>query len=152
MTKFVTTTESIFDLDVECLVNPVNCVGVMGAGLAKEFKLRYPDLFESYKDWCWSSHIPVAGMCFVWTNNSVSDPVIIINVATKTHWKDQSKHEDIINGLINIKEIISDWGLCSIAVPKLGCGLGGLDWNKIRPSVEEILGEFDDKLTVYLYD
>ena len=128
---------NMFDADVEALVNPVNCVGVMGAGLAKKFKEKYPDNFDRYSFWCKSGEADVG-------NTLVYQPLMsktkyVINFPTKLHWRTSSHLEYIILGLIKLSADIMTYNIKSIAIPALGCGLGGLDWEEVRTLIYEIL-------------
>lgn len=105
----------------EVLVNPVNCVGVMGRGLALEFKQRYPAMFKSYKEECDLKHIKI-GKVWLFGENP-----IIVCFPTKLHWRDPSKIEWIEQGLIDLRQQILAYGIQSINLPMLGCGLGGLN-------------------------
>ena len=131
----------LFDADVEALVNPVNCVGVMGAGLAKKFKEKYPDNFERYSFWCKTGKADV-GYTLVYQplRGKVK---YIINFTTKLHWSNNSHIEYIILGLIKLSADIMTYDIKSIAIPALGCGLGGLDWKQVRGVIHEVLKDCD---------
>lgn len=125
------TTGDIFASDCEALVNPVNCVGVMGAGLAKQFKQRYPEMFSDYAAWCATGGM-APGSISLW---STEETPYVFLVATKDHWRDPST-------LDYVKRCMDGLVLCapdlveSIAVPALGCGLGGLAWADVKPIIE----------------
>lgn len=146
-------TGSIFDADVEALVNPVNCVGVMGAGLAKQFKEKYPEYFEAYKEAC-SRRIFKLGQVVYYPirrRDLGFKPWLLISFPTKNHWKDQTTLNSIELGLRDLKEAVV-WVhlLKSIAIPALGCGCGGLDWEEVRLLIYEILGDLQDtKVLLY---
>lgn len=136
--------KDIFLSGAQVIVNPVNCVGVMGKGLAKEFKTRYPAMFDRYKQEC-SLGVYKPGYCYL---SHQPDNQWIANIPTKLHWKDPSKKEWVIQG---IKNLLTDMAkssgfyrkdsLQSVAIPRLGCGLGGLDWNEMRPLIiQELKG------------
>jgi len=113
---------NIFESKADILLNPVNCVGVMGKGLALEFKKSYPSVFSEYKKLCESKKM------------RLGDPVIVENVClfpTKLHWRDPSYLNDIDIGLKNLAEVLQDCGLKSVAIPALGCGLGGLKYEEV---------------------
>jgi len=118
---------NIFNIDVEALVNPVNCVGVMGKGLALEFKNRYSDNFEYYKEAYKNNRLRV-GKCLVFETAYFTNPKYIINFPTKHNWKDNSRYEYIRDGLVDLEKIIKSYEIKSIAIPALGCGLGNLNW------------------------
>ena len=134
-------TGDIFEADVEALVNPVNCVGVMGAGLAKRFKAEYPDNFERYSSWCKSGEADVG-------NTLVYQPLMsktkyVINFPTKVHWWTSSHIEYIALGLIKLSADIMTYNIKSVAIPALCCGLGGLDWKEVRKLIHQILKDCD---------
>lgn len=136
-------TGNILHEGTEALVNTVNCVGVMGRGIALQFKNAFPLNFKAYKKACERSEVR-PGKVFVFETGQLTNPKYIINFPTKRHWRENSRVTDIVYGLQNLKGIIQDKGIKSIAVPPLGCGLGGLDWKKIRPLIEKELGELND--------
>ncbi len=111
--------------DVEALVNTVNCVGVMGKGLALQFKKTYPDNFKEYESACKVGEVKPGSMLIVATNRIIN-PKFIINFPTKRHWKDHSRVEDIRSGLAALVADLKTLEIASVAVPPLGCGLGGL--------------------------
>lgn len=110
---------SIFDADVEVLVNPVNCVGVMGAGLAKEFKVRYPLHHMEYVRACGIKFIKLGKVYPTLRANKM-----IIMFPTKHHWKHRSILQDVIEGCEDLVKVIQHYGIESIAIPALGCGFG----------------------------
>ena len=129
---------NIFDADVDALVNPVNCVGVMGKGLALQFKEKYPENFKLYKIFCDKGEMRV-GQVF-WTTYHIADtknPKYIVNFPTKDHWRNNSLYSYISLGLIDLKYFVQKFDINSIAIPPIGCGLGGLDWNIVRSNIEE---------------
>lgn len=129
---------SLFDADVEALVNAVNTHGVMGKGIALMFKERFPDNFRSYARACKHSGVGI-GKMFVTQRDDISGPKWIVNFPTKTHWRVKTRPEWIEAGLADLVEVIRDIGIRSIALPALGCGNGGLDWRDVRPRVEAAL-------------
>lgn len=142
----------IFDQDVDALVNPVNCVGVMGAGLAKQFKIRYPNMFNWYKKECENDQFNIGEILYYFSSE---DKKWIINFPTKKHWKDQSTLEYIEEGLKGLcvdlvfeKNIEID----SIAIPALGCGLGGLNWNDVKKLIYEYLSNVNFDVIIVLND
>ena len=126
--------------DVEALVNTVNCVGIMGRGIALQFKKAFPQNFKEYEVACKRGEVE-PGRMFVHRTGHITNPRYIINFPTKRHWKGNSRLEDIEAGLIDLVKVIKELGIRSIAVPPLGCGLGGLDWNEVRPRIEAALQE-----------
>ena len=125
--------------DAEALVNTVNCVGVMGRGIALEFKEAFPANFKAYAAACKRQEVQ-PGRMFVFETGFVTHPKYIINFPTKRHWRGKSRIEDIESGLKALAEEIQRLGIRSIAVPPLGTGLGGLDWQQVRPRIEVALG------------
>ena len=131
-------TGNILVADVDALVNPVNCVGVMGRGLALQFKKAFPENFKAYAAACERNEVR-PGRMFVFEANQIGNPRFIINFPTKRHWCSRSRLEDIESGLVALAEEIDRRGIRSIAVPSLGCGLGGLQWRDVRPRIEVAL-------------
>lgn len=125
----------LLSCDAEALVNAVNCVGIMGKGLALQFKRAFPENFKRYKAAC-SADAVVLGQMFVCDLNGVRNPQLIINFSTKKHWKSRSRIEDIESGLAALIEEIKSRDIKSVALPALGCGLGGLEWESVRPLIE----------------
>ena len=127
------TTGSIFDERVDALVNPVNCVGAMGAGLALQFKRAFPANFSAYAYACQSGGVKTGEM-FVFETGALF-PKQIINFPTENHYRDKSRMEYIESGLIALVREIESRAIASIAVPALGCGLGGLSWGDVKPLI-----------------
>ncbi|MPZ79526.1 MAG: hypothetical protein GEV28_03640 [Actinophytocola sp.] len=130
-------TEGAGDLlaaDTEALVNTVNCVGVMGKGIALQFKRKYPDNFSAYAAACKAGQVRL-GKMFVYELSSSTGPRYVINFPTKQHWRAKSRIRDIESGLDDLIETIRSLGIHSIAIPPLGAGNGGLPW----PEVEEVI-------------
>lgn len=125
----------IFESGADALVNPVNCVGVMGKGLALEFKHRCPENFDSYVAACRSGHLR-PGKALV----TRSEGFHVINVPTKRHWSDRSSLSLVESALQATRKAARQFGWPSVAVPALGCGLGGLPWNEVLPRIEDVLG------------
>jgi len=132
------TTGDIFTSNCQALVNPVNCVGVMGKGLAKEFKSRYPENFDVYRLTCNQGKVKIGKMLVV--TPVEKGGTYIINFPTKLHWMRYSQIGYITMGLIDLVKVIGMFEIKSIAVPALGCGLGGLEWGNVRPLIEYKLG------------
>ena len=129
--------------DAEALVNTVNCVGVMGRGIALQFKQTFPDNFKAYAAACKRQEV-LPGRMFVFDTHQLAAPRYIINFPTKRHWRDKSRIEDIESGLAALVQVIRERRIRSIAVPPLGSGLGGLDWAQVRLRIEAALGERTD--------
>ena len=131
-------TGDILQADAEALVNTVNCVGIMGRGVALQFKNAYPDNFNAYAAACAREELQ-PGRMFVFETGQLS-PKYIINFPTKRHWRGKSRMEDIESGLAALAEEIRRRRIGSVALPPLGSGLGGLDWRDVRPRIEAALG------------
>lgn len=129
----------IFGLSAEALVNPVNCVGTSGAGLAKAFKTRFPENQTVYEQVCKIDGLTPGGLLAV-DLESGSRPRWILNVPTKRHWKEKSDYDTVCNGMLAIVDWLVDNPVETIAVPALGCGYGGLSWRKVKRIAEQSLG------------
>lgn len=126
---------SIVDENADALVNTVNCVGVMGKGVAAEFKKRFPDNFKKYEAACSRGKVKTGEM-FIYKTGQLF-PAYIINFPTKNHWRGSSRMEYIEDGLKDLTIKIKRRRIRSIAIPPLGCGLGGLNWTDVRPLIEK---------------
>jgi O-acetyl-ADP-ribose deacetylase (regulator of RNase III) len=140
----------ILKADAEALVNTVNCVGVMGRGIALQFRKAFPDNYKQYQTACQHGEVK-PGMMLVFDRQRLINPRFIINFPTKRHWKDKSLLEDIRAGLVALVEEVRTRKIRSIAVPPLGCGLGGLHWEAVRPIIEEAFGQVPE-VQVLLYE
>jgi O-acetyl-ADP-ribose deacetylase (regulator of RNase III) len=129
--------------DAEALINTVNCVGVMGRGIALQFKDAFPKNFKSYANACRRGEVQ-PGRMFVFETGELTPPRYIINFPTKRHWRGKSRMEDIDLGLKALVEVINEKHIRSVAIPPLGSGLGGLDWHKVRPRIEAALQPLTD--------
>lgn len=136
--------------DAESLVNTVNCVGIMGKGIALQFKQAYPNMFLEYQKACRRGEVKLGKMHVVETN-SFFNPKYIINFPTKGHWRSQSRMKDIESGLMDLIKVVKELNIKSIAVPPLGCGNGGLKWSEVRPKIERAFEELPD-VNVHLYE
>jgi O-acetyl-ADP-ribose deacetylase (regulator of RNase III) len=134
---------NILEAQAEALVNTVNCVGVMGKGLALQFKNAFPANFKAYDSGCHAGEV-APGRMFIFDNGKLKIPRYIINFSTKRHWRDNSRIEDIRSGLESLVADVPRLGIRSIAVPPLGCGLGGLNWRDVRPMIENSFSELPD--------
>jgi len=131
-------TGDILRADTEALVNTVNCVGIMGRGIALQFKNAFPGNFHSYADACARGEVQ-PGRMFVFETGELGHPRWIINFPTKRHWRGKSRIEDIEIGLQALVDVIREKGIRSIAIPPLGSGLGGLVWSEVRSRIEAAL-------------
>lgn len=126
---------NILGADTAAIVNTVNCVGFMGRGIAAQFKRAFPANFKAYEAACKRREV-VPGKMLVFETGQISNPRFIINFPTKRHWRGKSRMEDIEAGLGALVAEVRARGIPSIAIPPLGCGLGGLDWRDVRPRIE----------------
>ncbi|MEU1752524.1 macro domain-containing protein [Micromonospora matsumotoense] len=127
------------------LVNTVNCVGVMGKGIALAFKRRYPDMYRDYVRRCDQGSVKL-GIPYAYQ----AEDHLIINFPTKKHWRAVSRLEDIERGLIYLKDHLEAWGVTSIAVPPLGCGNGQLEWSVVGPTLHKHLKDFGIPVELYV--
>ena len=125
----------ILSADAEALVNTVNCVGIMGRGVALQFRKAYPVNYAQYKAVCDRQELE-PGKVFTYTQESLTNPHYIINFPTKVHWKGKSRLDYIEKGLEALIAEVKRLDIRSIALPPLGCGLGGLNWADVRPRIE----------------
>jgi O-acetyl-ADP-ribose deacetylase (regulator of RNase III) len=140
---------NLLEAGAEALVNTVNTVGVMGKGIALMFKEAFPENFKAYETACKRGEVEV-GRMFVVERQQLVGPRWIINFPTKKHWRNPSKMEWVEEGLADLKRIILEKRIRSIAIPPLGSGNGGLDWQDVRPQIESTLGDLSDvAVTVY---
>jgi len=140
----------ILKADAEALVNTVNCVGVMGRGIALQFRKAFPENFKLYKSVCDAEQLN-PGQVLVCDLNRFENPRYIINFPTKKHWKGKSRIGDIESGLKALVDEIKKRSIQSIAIPPLGCGLGGLSWGQVRPLIEKAFEVLHD-VKVLLYE
>jgi O-acetyl-ADP-ribose deacetylase (regulator of RNase III) len=133
----------ILSADVEVLVNTVNCVGIMGRGIALQFRHAFPDNFRAYEVACKRGEVQ-PGRMFVFDTHQLTNPRYIINFPTKRHWRGKSRLADIKAGLPALVAEIKRLQIRSIAIPPLASGLGGIDWNQIRPLIVQALAELRD--------
>lgn len=140
----------LFKEDAEALINTVNCVGVMGRGIALQFKNAYPENFKAYLQVCKNGELQ-PGRMFVFETGSLTNPRYIINFPTKRHWRGKSQIEDIESGLKGLIKVITQYNIKSIAIPPLGSGLGGLNWAVVRPLIEDAFKTLTD-VHVIIYE
>ena len=138
----------IFQEDADALVNPVNCVGVAGRGLAREFRERYAENHMTYRDACLRGEVQPGRMLVHETGQD--SPRFIVNFPTKRHWRDGSSLEDIELGLKALQQEVMWRGIRTLAVPALGCGLGELRWAEALPLMTAALSGFWDVRVVIL--
>jgi len=142
-------TGNLLGAEAEALVNTVNTEGVMGKGIALQFKKAFPAMFDAYRKAAKAGEIRIGAMQ-VWATGQLEDPRYVINFPTKKHWKAKSRLADIDEGLIDLVRVVRDLGIRSIAVPPLGCGNGGLDWRDVEPRIRAAFKQVQD-VDVLLY-
>jgi len=136
---------NMFESSSKSLVNTVNCVGVMGKGVAQEFKKRFPAMFKDYEQRCQFGKVE-PGVPYLYSDMLGAS---IINFPTKKHWRSPSRLEDVIKGLDIFTEMYKEWGIESIAFPPLGCGNGGLEWTGVGPIMYQKLIQLDIDIEIY---
>jgi len=141
-------TGNLLTADVDALINTVNTEGVMGKGLALQFKKAFPEAFASYERACKAGEVTTGKMHVV---QRLTSPRFIINFPTKQHWRHPSKLEYIRDGLSDLIRNVKDHGIRSIAVPPLGCGNGRLAWSAVRPLILAAFAELPD-VRVFLFE
>ena len=141
---------NLFHANVDALVNTVNTVGVMGKGIALQFKRTYPENFKSYERACKAGRV-VIGKMFTFDRGELSKPRFIINFPTKQHWRGASRLEYIEHGLIDLVREVKRLGVTSLAMPALGCSNGGLAWADVKPRIEDAFNDTPD-VRVLLYE
>jgi O-acetyl-ADP-ribose deacetylase (regulator of RNase III) len=134
---------NLLDAPTQAVVNTVNTVGVMGKGIALMFKEAFPDNFRIYEEAAKRKQVRI-GQMLVTENRTLEGPRWLINFPTKKHWRQPSKLEWIVEGLRDLRRVVEEKGIQSIALPPLGCGNGGLDWTDVRPEIERALGQLPD--------
>ena len=134
---------NILKADAEALVNTVNCIGFMGRGIALQFKKVYPGNFSAYHKACNAGEVQ-PGRMFIFDLNSMLNPKYVVNFPTKRHWRADSRYEDIESGLNALVAEVQQRGIRSIAIPPLGCGLGGLHWDTVRAMIEQAFVSLPD--------
>lgn len=136
--------------DADALVNTVNTVGVMGKGIALQFKRAWPQMFDDYEAACQRGELRL-GLMHVWPTGSLTSPRFIVNFPTKGHWRSRSKLQDIASGLRDLVRVIDEHQITSLAIPPLGCGNGGLDWADVEPLIHQALSPLADHVDVRIF-
>ena len=138
-------TGDLFSIPATYRVNPVNCCGVMGAGIAKIFKDRYPTMFDQYRKQCLKKQYK-PGLVFAYPEHDTT----IINFPTKNHWTDQSRYFWIEDGLSSLNEMLASKNQDAIVtMPALGCGLGGLNFDRVKQLIDLKLSKLDMEIIVF---
>jgi len=145
----ITAEGNLLQASADALINTVNTEGVMGKGIALQFREAFDLNYRLYRQACKEQRVRVGEM-FVTETHELVGPRFIINFPTKRHWKEKSRLEYITEGLEDLKRIIAEYGIKSVAMPPLGCGNGGLNWSQVRPLIEQSLAEII--VPVYLYE
>ncbi len=138
-------TGDLFESNAQTLVNTVNCVGVMGKGVALGFKERFPEMYKDYVRLCEAKRVRL-GQPYLY--KQLTGPWIL-NFPTKDHWRSVSNLSDIISGLQYLEKHYKEWGILSLAVPPLGCGQGGLEWRVVGPTLYRCLSRLDIPVELY---
>lgn len=138
----------MFESDAEALVNTVNTMGVMGKGVALQFKNRYHDNYKAYAEACKRGEVRIGQMLVV-RDHSLLGEKLIVNFPTKTDWRKPSEYEYVAQGLDALVDTINQYGIKSIAIPPLGAGNGGLRWDRVKQMIEEKLAGLDVRIVVY---
>ena len=142
-------TGNIFDSKAQALVNTVNTVGVMGKGIALQFKKQFPNNYKVYKEACKNKEFSIGQLLVTKEESLLEGSKTIINFPTKTHWRYPSEYEYISKGLESLKQVIKERHITSIAIPPLGAGNGGLDWNRVKPMIIEALRPLDCEVFLF---
>ena len=146
MSNLIYSDDNVFNQEnTQTIVNTINCVGVMGAGIALEYKLRFPEMFEYYVKRCRKHEVKI-GIPYLYTHENIS----ILNFPTKKHWRDGSELEWIELGLKYFKAHYKKWGITSIAFPKLGTEHGGLNWEDVNKLMVRYLDNLDISVVICL--
>lgn len=139
-------TGNIFKSGAQALVNPTNCVGVMGAGLALRFREMFPENFQEYRKVCKDKELVLGGL---FITHYIEEDLYIINFPTKDHWRERSNIKGIERGLKTLRLEVMNTNIKSIAIPALGCGLGGLLWDRVHPLITKELENLDIEIYIY---
>ena len=141
--------DNLLESEAEALVNTVNTVGIMGKGIALQFKNQYPNNYKLYKQACKLNEVKVGKMFVTEESSLLGGKKTIINFPTKTDWRKPSEYEYIELGLRDLVEIINEKKIKSVAIPPLGAGNGGLDWNRVKTLMEQYLKDIDSTIFIY---
>ncbi|PQJ33613.1 hypothetical protein BSZ35_02465 [Salinibacter sp. 10B] len=136
---------NIFESDAQTLTNTVNCVGVMGKGIAEQFKKRFPEMYEDYVERCENGDVQ-RGRPYLYRRD---EEPWVLNFPTKGHWRAVSNLSDIRRGMEHVLDKYKEWGIESLAVPPLGCGNGQLDWRVVGPTLYRYLSEMNIPVELY---
>jgi O-acetyl-ADP-ribose deacetylase (regulator of RNase III) len=135
----------LFESRAQTLVNAVNCVGVMGKGIAEQFKRQFPTMFDDYKRRCKRKDVRL-GKPYLYRDSS---GIQIVNFPTKDHWRSPSRPTDVEHGLEYLAKHAAGWNIASLALPALGCGNGGLEWSDVGPLIYRKLNKLPIDIELY---
>ena len=147
MSNVMTRRGDLFESEAQTLVNAVNTVGVMGGGIALAFKRRFPDMFADYARRCAAGEVKI-GEPYLFTGESSSDKWVLNFPTIGDDWA-PTRMNDIRDGLAHLRRHYREWGIASLAMPALGCGVGGLDWKDVEPVLQEGLSDLDIPVELY---
>ena len=145
------TSGDLLKTEADALVNTVNCVGVMGKGIALQFKKKWPEAFKDYKKVCELKDLRPGKVLIYELGELAGKPYFLIHFPTKDHWRGKSKVEYITEGLKDLVKVIDDLRIKSIAIPPLGCGNGGLEWNLVESLIHDAFSSVSDSVDVQLF-
>jgi len=143
-------TGNLLESPAVALVNTVNTVGVMGKGIALQFKKAFPHNFEVYRQACKNGELAIGKIVAVKDRDLLLGEKLILNFPTKTHWRLPSEYEYIERGLVALREYVTIHQVESLAIPPLGCGNGGLDWLKVKPMIADAMEGIE--LPIWIYE
>lgn len=146
----ITVEGNILGSGADALVNPVNCKGVWGAGLALQFKTQYPQAYMSHRTAAKAGAIQIGDIHVSPVGDGQTPPYYLFNFPTKRHWTDKSRLQDIRAGLESLSEICEDMSVNSVAIPALGCGLGGLRWESVSREIYDVMDMIDVITLLYV--
>lgn len=149
--SMIITSGDLLKAEADAIVNTVNCVGIMGKGIALQFKKKWPENFKAYEKACKAGQVRPGGMFVHDLGRLAGKPYFIINFPTKDHWRGGSELSFIEDGLKDLVRVIEAHGIRSIAIPPLGCGNGGLDWEVVRPMIEKAFEPLKQSVEVLAY-
>ncbi|MBL0262591.1 MAG: macro domain-containing protein [Leptospiraceae bacterium] len=143
---------NLFESNSEALVNTVNTVGVMGKGIALQFKNQFSNNFKLYSKACKEGKVEIGKLFFTEEESLIAGKKIIINFPTKTDWRKPSEYDYIESGLRELAKLIIEKNIHSIAIPPLGAGHGGLEWNRVKALMQKYLADLDCEILIYQPD
>lgn len=147
------TTGSLLEAKTDAIVNTVNCVGVMGKGVALAIKLAYPEVHSHYRRLFKMGHLRIGHITVAFVDEMRSGPIkLVVNFPTKDHWHNPSELEYIRLGLLDLPRVIDYYKIKSIGIPALGCGNGKLNWQEVKPMIIEFAKQMGDKLHCVVYE